>query len=163
MNNFITNSGDSTLKSRIATLIQESNELKFLVGFFYFSGINELFESLKKNANLTLKILVGLNVDSQAYGLVEFAEKAGKKRIERIEDYHDSVLRALNTDDFDNEVFYDQAEYIIGLILDNRIIIRKTAKPNHAKLYLFKLNESQVVRNNLFITGSSNLSKADRT
>jgi superfamily II DNA or RNA helicase/HKD family nuclease len=163
MNNFITNSGDSTLKSRIATLIQESNELKFLVGFFYFSGINELFESLKKNANLTLKILVGLNVDSQAYGLVEFAEKAGKKRIERIEDYHDSVLRALNTDDFDNEVFYDQAEYIIGLILDNRIIIRKTAKPNHAKLYLFKLNESQVVRNNLFITGSSNLSKAGLT
>ncbi len=160
MSNFITNTGNTSLKTRLSVLIKESQELKFLVGFFYFSGISELIESLKANADLTLKILVGLNVDVQNYGLVEYAEGAGKKKVERIEYYHESVLKALNNDVFDNEIFYEQAGYILDQIISNRIIIRKTSRPNHAKLYLFKLKEHQVVRINLFITGSSNLSKA---
>ncbi len=163
MSNFITNTGNASLKTRLSILIKESQELKFLIGFFYFSGISELIDSLKASPDLTLKILVGLNIDAQNYGLVEYAEKAGKNRIERIEDYHESVLKALNNDIFDNETFYDQAHYIIDQIINDRIIIRKTAKPNHAKLYLFKLKEHQVVRTNLFITGSSNLSKAGLT
>ncbi|MCX7985876.1 MAG: helicase-related protein, partial [Bacteroidales bacterium] len=36
---------------------------------------------------------------------------------------------------------------------------RKTFEPNHAKLYLFKLDDRQI-RKNLFITGSSNLTQA---
>ncbi|HNQ40285.1 MAG TPA: phospholipase D-like domain-containing protein, partial [Candidatus Cloacimonas sp.] len=160
MSNFITNTGNASLRTRLSVLIKESKELKFLVGFFYFSGISELIESLKANSDISLKILVGLNVDAQNYGLVEYAEKAGKKRVERIEDYHTSVLKALNNDIFDNEIFYEQAVYILDQIISNRIIIRKTSKPNHAKLYLFKLKEYQVIRSNLFITGSSNLSKA---
>lgn len=43
------------------------------------------------------------------------------------------------------------------LIKDDRLIIRKTNRPNHSKLYLFYLNENQIGRNKLFITGSSNL------
>lgn len=163
MSNFITNTGSAHLKNRLATLIKESEELKFLVGFFYFSGMKELIESLQANPGFTLKILVGLNVDAQNYGLVEYAGKEGQRRIERTEDYHESVLKALNNDAFDNATFYQQAEYIIDQIIAERILIRKTAKPNHAKLYLFKLKEHQVVRSNLFITGSSNLSKAGLT
>ncbi|MDD2261950.1 MAG: helicase-related protein [Clostridia bacterium] len=160
MSNFITNTQQKQLKTRLATLIKESEELKILVGFFYFSGITELIESMKANPEMNLKILVGLNIDSQSYGLVEYAERQSKIRIERIEDYHQSVLKALNNDAFDNEVFYQQAGFIIDQILADRIIIRKSGKPNHAKLYLFKLKEHQVVRDKLFITGSSNLSKA---
>ncbi|UOD33978.1 hypothetical protein DSN97_07330 [Deferribacteraceae bacterium V6Fe1] len=63
MSNFITNQPEKILKSRLNTLISVSNELKFLVGFFYFSGVQELYESLKRNNNFTLKILVGLSVD----------------------------------------------------------------------------------------------------
>lgn len=37
-NAFITNSQSRTLKKRLDELIQHSKELKFLVGFFYFSG-----------------------------------------------------------------------------------------------------------------------------
>ncbi|MFH1029684.1 MAG: helicase-related protein [bacterium] len=46
------------------------------------------------------------------------------------------------------------------MIQQNRLIIRKTYNPNHAKLYLFKLDKSQIGKSNLFITGSSNLTKA---
>ena len=160
MSNFITNSGQKSLRTRLSTLIKESEELKILVGFFYFYGIAELIDSLKKNPDLILKILVGLNIDAQSYGLVEYADKTSKNRIERIEDYHESVLKALNTDIFDNETFYEQARFIIDQIIADRIIIRKTLRPNHAKLYLFRLNALQIARDQLFITGSSNLSKA---
>ncbi len=35
MSNFITNAGNASLKTRLSVLINESQELKFLVGFFY--------------------------------------------------------------------------------------------------------------------------------
>ena len=84
MSNFITNTGSAQLKTRLSILIKESQELKFLVGFFYFSGISELIESLKANPDLTLKILVGLNVDAQNYGLVEYAKRQERKELNEL-------------------------------------------------------------------------------
>ena len=71
MVNFITNADQKRLGDRLVTLISQSRELKFLVGFFYFSGINELYESLKSNADAQLKVLVGLEVDKGVFGVVE--------------------------------------------------------------------------------------------
>jgi hypothetical protein len=43
-NNFITNNKQQkTLKGRLNTLISISDELKFLVGYFYFSGWSERY------------------------------------------------------------------------------------------------------------------------
>ena len=61
-NAFITNSKSRTLKKRLDELIHHSQELKFLVGFFYFSGWRELYESLKSQNDLTIKLLVGTEV-----------------------------------------------------------------------------------------------------
>jgi hypothetical protein len=47
-NAFITNSRAHTLKKRLQELIQHRKELKFLMGFFYFSGWRELYESLNR-------------------------------------------------------------------------------------------------------------------
>ena len=44
------------------------------------------------------------------------------------------------------------------MINEDRLIIRKTYKPNHAKLYIFRL-PGQIVRDRVFITGSSNLTR----
>jgi hypothetical protein len=53
-NNFITNSKESiSLKQRLQKLISASSELKFLVGFFYFSGWQEIYKSLQENSNVT--------------------------------------------------------------------------------------------------------------
>lgn len=161
MSNFITNEKDSVqLKTRITELITVALELKFLVGFFYFSGMRELIDSLKANEEVTLKILVGLEVDAQNYGLVEFADKTSKSNNERREDYQKSIVTALNNDAFDNQEFYEQAEFILDRIITGKIIIRKTLRPNHAKLYIFKLNKGQVGSSQQFITGSSNLTRA---
>ena len=85
-------------------------------------------------------MLVGLNVDATNYGLLEFAAQD-----EQISDeektYKVSPIgkKSLNTDNFDTEEFYEQVRFFIQLIRDDKLIIRKTYNPNHAKLYLFKL------------------------
>ena len=63
LNNFITNNKQQkTLKGRLNTLISIRDELKFLVGYFYFSGWSDIYLSLQKNPQQKLKLLVGLQV-----------------------------------------------------------------------------------------------------
>ena len=162
MSTFITNSGEKSLKERLNTLISKSEELKFLVGFFYFSGIRELYEGLKDKPDINFKVLVGLDVDKTNYGIIEVAEdeRFQTSDIEKIQRFLQSIKRSLNTDNFDNRDFYEQARFFIELIKNGSLIIRKTLFPNHAKLYIFKLSKEQIGRNKLFITGSSNLTKS---
>lgn len=164
MKNFISNSPQSKLKDRIIELVAKSKELKFLVGFFYFSGIRELYESLKNKDGVALKVLVGLNADTLTVGLTEYvADETHLSDEERVYRFFNSVKRSLNTDDFDNKDFYGQVRFFVRLIKEERLVIRKTYDPNHAKLYIFKLQDDQVGRQSLFITGSSNLTRAGLT
>jgi len=160
MPNFITNNQTNDLKKRLIELIQKSDELKFLVGFFYFSGIEELYEGLKSNPNIVTKVLVGLSVDRSNFGLIEFSENEQLSDEEKTYKFFESIKKSINTENFDTKEFYKQVHFFIKLIQEDKLIIRKTYKPNHAKLYIFKLDQSQVGKKNLFITGSSNLTKA---
>jgi len=162
--NFITNSATKQLKKRILELLSKSREIKILVGFFYFSGLKELYEGLKNNPDVKMKVLVGLNVDNTNYGLIEYAGKFRNiSDDERISHFFESIKKSINSEYFDNKDFYEQVKFFINLINENKLIIRKTFKPNHSKLYIFKLDPSQVARNALFITGSSNLTSAGLT
>ncbi|MFH1097604.1 MAG: TaqI-like C-terminal specificity domain-containing protein [Candidatus Desantisbacteria bacterium] len=108
MKNFITNNETTNLKKRLIELIQKSDELKFLVGFFYFSGIRELYEGLKENPVGTIKILVGLNVDKANFGLCEFADKDMQlSDEERYYKFLQSVKKSLNCEEFDTAEFYE--------------------------------------------------------
>ncbi len=164
MSNFITNTDSKDLKKRLIDLIQKSDELKFLVGFFYFSGIRELYKGLKEKPNQKIKVLVGLNVDATNYGVLELAGQDNQQSDEeKTYKFFQSVKKSLNTENFDTEEFYEQVRFFIQLIRDDKLMLRKTYNPNHAKLYLFKLEKGQVGRKNLFITGSSNLTRAGLT
>lgn len=160
MTNFITNEGASNLKKRLLELIKHSEELKFLVGFFYFSGIRELYEGLKENPDTHLKILVGLNIDQTNYGLIEYAETEQLTDEEKTYKFFESIKTSLNTENYDTQDFYGQFKFFLEMIHEGRLIIRKTYKPNHAKLYFFTMNATQVTSKKLFITGSSNLTSA---
>ncbi|MDD3861054.1 MAG: helicase-related protein, partial [Bacteroidales bacterium] len=165
-NNFITNNKDKqkTLKSRINKLIAISDELKFLVGFFYFSGWEEVYLSLKQNSTLKLKLLVGLQVDKLLNKVIEHSDQeVGMSQDEQFARFMTSVGFAINNDEMDTEAFYNQVVFFLEMIEEERLIIRKTENPNHAKLYLFKLNSEQADIQDMtgqFITGSSNLTKA---
>ena len=167
MKNFITNSDAENLKKRLRELINKSEELKFLVGFFYFSGIRELYAELKKNPQVIIKVLVGLNIDKLNYQLIEYADsddQSGRLSNEEISHkFFNSIKKSINSEQFDTPEFYEQVRFFVDLIEKNRLIIRKTIHPNHAKLYIFQLESEQVGRKNLFITGSSNLTKTGLT
>lgn len=164
MKNFITNSQSNNLKKRLIELISKSNELKFLVGFFYFSGIHELYDGLKQNPNAKIKVLVGLSTDKTNKGILELAEPDNQlSDEERSYKFLQSVKNSVNTEEFDTQEFYKQVKFFVELIKKDKLIIRKSYNPNHAKLYIFKLEKGQIGRKNLFITGSSNLTKAGLT
>jgi len=121
---FITNSkGNITLKERLKTLIEKSSELKFLVGFFYFSGIRELYETLKKlyeEGKLSkghIKILVGLDVDEGVYGIYEVAKKKNfYNRNFLKEEFFNSLKVAFNSKDIDTKEIYEQAGFFFKLL-----------------------------------------------
>lgn len=161
-NAFITNTKTKTLKKRIEQLIEHSQELKFMVGFFYFSGWQQIYQSLKENEQLKLKILVGLEVDSKLGKTMEYALSTDEiSNDEKSDRFFESLSNAINSDEMDVESFYEQVEFFICLVEEERLIIKKTADPNHAKLYLFKIKEElQGLTESKFITGSSNLTRA---
>ena len=157
----VKNEGAVNLENRLKQIIPLSDEIKILVGFFYFSGMDAIYEALKENKDLTLKILVGLDVDKGNYSLYEYGtESKGLSIEDRVDKFISSIKTVFNADMFDNKDFYEKSKFFLKMIEEGRLIIRKTRNPNHAKLYIFKLKNNQIIRNELFITGSSNLTKS---
>ena len=165
MSTFITNASHRSLKGRIRTLIQHSQELKFLVGFFYFSGWRELYDALKDREDLVLKILVGLDTDLLRGQVLELAvpEAHQMTQQELVEHFFNSLRIALRDEALDTQDFYEQVAFFLRMLQEGRLHIRKTLEPNHAKLYLFRLDrEGQLLMDKpgRFITGSSNLTRS---
>ncbi len=164
-NNFITNARQRTLKDRIHTLIQHSRELKFLVGFFYFSGWQELYQALQANKEQNLKVLVGLDTDLHFGRVFEVPDPNAdhSTQQELVGRFFASLCTALQDEALDTQDFYEQVSFFLGLLENGRLQIRKTLDPNHAKLYLFQLDEAGQTLTNTpgrFITGSSNLTRS---
>jgi HKD family nuclease len=163
-NAFITNAPSQILKKRLYELIQHSKELKFLVGFFYFSGWRELYESLKDKNELNIKLLVGLDVDRLLGTALEVAKDGSEASNDELADrFFASLHIALNDEDLDTQEFYEQVSYFLELLQNGRLEIRKTLEPNHAKLYFFKVKDEirgLLPQDGKFITGSSNLTRA---
>lgn len=164
--NFITNNKQQkTLKTRLNTLISISDELKFLVGYFYFSGWSDIYISLQNNPHQKLKLLVGLQVCNYLGNIIEYADQneENSSADEEFQKYLISLGFALNNEEMDTEEFYNQVGFFVQMIEEDRLEIRKTENPNHAKLYLFHLNEDQAEKQGMsgqFITGSSNLTRS---
>jgi len=159
---FITNEKTKTLKKRLTELIEHSEELKFLVGFFYFSGWSQIYESLKDRDDLEIKVLVGLDVDKKLFSIMEYAQQGDEKtNEEKADDFFESLSIAINSEQLDNEDFYRQVDLFVKLVEQDKLKIKKTQEPNHAKLYIFKIKEHlSGIADCKFITGSSNLTKA---
>ena len=152
MSTFITNHGNKDLKSRLQELIEISKELKFLVGFFYFSGIKEFYESLKnlydegKLSREHIKVLVGLNVDKGNYGLYEVATKL-KSKDEYFQALINSIKTAFTSQELDKQDIHDQVEFFVKLLEEKIIVIKKTKEPNHSKLYNLTEEEIKIIEN----------------
>jgi len=161
--NLITNR-DSLLNEVIHNILPSSQNLFFLVGYFYFSGFEMLYRSLEdKNLN----ILVGMEIEVDIQNKVKefyLAEKVERSRGSVRDSFYRSLVRLINdTDFFDSQEREEAFCLYLEKIKNGTLQIRKTKLPNHAKLYLFEHKDTHSengMNPGKLITGSSNLSQS---
>jgi len=160
-NHFITNSKESSLSNRMNNIMPSTDSLDFLVGYFYFSGIKEIYKNLDgKKVN----ILVGLELQENLMEKTAEFDFLQKKNAVSIEDERNSFYKSLvnmfgKTGYFDGmneeafKIYYNK-------IKDGTLTIRKTRENCHAKMYIFSYDDAhneEGENKGCVITGSSNL------
>jgi hypothetical protein len=154
---------EQSLFARLENLIAESEQMRVLVGFFYFWGITDLYKGLAANPDFAMQILVGLHAGDHAGAIVEFAEDhESATDQERRTAFLDSLRSVLRGSQLDTQKFYERASLFVDLVRSGRIELRKTREPNHAKLYHFSFRSTlaqHLGHHYAWITGSSNLTR----
>ena len=160
---FITNQsakGSAKLGDRLKELVGHADRLDMLVGFFYFSGVKILAEAFRDRPQMTLRVLVGMDAEFAMGQLVEIVQKGGSDSADAIrERFCESMKKILGSEAVDSQAFHERLQIFIDLLESKRLDIRKTRDPNHAKLYIFSMDETQVGTKKYWITGSSNFSE----
>jgi superfamily II DNA or RNA helicase/HKD family nuclease len=164
----ITNEGNNTLSFNLKSILPNCDRIDALVGYFYFSGFKDLHDELKDKK---IRILVGMDIDKKIIdrvstlkdfnldgGLVEtrVSTRSGVK-----EEYLDTFSKFFNdTDCFDSEESQGAFKIFLDKIVDGTLQIKKTAKPDHSKIYILH-NKPEFSMNGInpgmVIMGSSNL------
>jgi superfamily II DNA or RNA helicase len=156
---FITNQAENSLSSHINNILPKTDKLDFLVGFFYFSGIKEIYENIKDKK---MRILVGLNMETRILDVLHDIELKAKKHSSigaSKQDIYDLLIKIFSESDyFENTKTEEAFKIYYEKIKDGTLEIRKTNEPCHAKLYIFSYKETENGRDpGTVITGSSNL------
>ncbi|MBP9715065.1 MAG: helicase [Candidatus Pacebacteria bacterium] len=164
----ITNEGQNTLSLALKEILPKCDKIDALVGYFYFSGFQDLHNDLKDKK---IRILVGMDIDKKIIDKVsimkdlnfdshtvntQISSRSGAK-----EDYIENFSRIFNdTDYFDNEHSQNAFEIFLEKIKDGSLQIKKTAEANHSKFYILH-NKTEFSENGItpgvVIEGSSNL------
>ncbi|MDD4055956.1 MAG: helicase-related protein, partial [Bacteroides sp.] len=161
---FITNNKGTKSLSEIINgiLPKKATKVDFLVGYFYYSGMKEIYQNI---SDKHMRILVGLEMDDGFISNVIAFDKLKKKRVTSRQQIRDENLSTLvnlfnqtehfeiNNNDEAFKIYYEK-------IKNGTLEIRKTVEPSHAKMYIFSYgvenNEDGEVPGTI-ITGSSNL------
>lgn len=158
---FITNQ-NNLLSEVVKNILPYSDKLYFLVGYFYFSGFETIYKELEDKE---LKILVGLEIEKDLLNRVKEIQWLNQpsqiSRQDVRKKFNNAFVDFFNeTDFFDTHERQQAFKLFIKKIKNGSLEIRKTLKPNHAKLYLFQRKEEFTEKNTYpgtLITGSSNL------
>jgi len=149
----------------VKDFIPASERLNFLVGFFYFSGFTEIYKNI---GDKNVRILVGMDIEKKLNNkIVEFKLVNGINNNKQKSDnqikneFYNNLVNITNNTDFVDSVEKEKAfKIFLKKIKNGTLEIRKTRKPNHAKLYIFEISEEHSLRGQqpgYVVTGSSNL------
>lgn len=144
----------TSFKERLQSLISKSKELRALVGYFYFSGVGVLHDAIKNNPDIKLKILVGMEAEDHMGKIIELVKtQSGMDTGAYQTAFLDSLKSVFGSKGIDDVTFFERNKLFIELLREGRLEIRKTREPNHAKMYLFTMQNDEVD----WLTGSANL------
>ena len=160
---FITNQ-EKLLSDVVNNILPCAERLYFLIGYFYFSGFQEIY---KQVIDKGVKILVGLDIERDlANRIKEFQviQEVNTPRGKIKENYYKSLVQLFNdTDFFDSKEKQEAFRLFLDKMRDGTLEIKKTLQPNHAKLYIFK-NKKEFSQGDDYpgsvITGSSNFTRS---
>ena len=141
----------------------KASKLDFLVGYFYFSGIEEIYKNIDDKK---MRILVGLEMDKELQNKTSefdfFVKKQKSSRQDIREENYESLVSLFTKSDFFEGSKQEEAFKIYYEKIKNGTLeIRKTKEPCHAKMYIFSYKEEFTEDGETpgsVITGSSNLS-----
>ncbi len=106
----VKNEGNCNLENRLKQIIPLAEEIKILVGFFYFSGLDAIYEALKNNENLTLKVLVGQKVFDRLYVVNFFPTEKGENLTKQREIAENKLFLIHNSIGEDAKIFSPDEE-----------------------------------------------------
>ena len=161
---FITNKGEKSLSKVIQGILpSKASKLDFLVGYFYFSGIEEIYKNIDDKK---MRILVGLEMDKELQNKTSefdfFVKKQKSSRQDIREENYESLVSLFTKSDFFEGSKQEEAFKIYYEKIKNGTLeIRKTKEPCHAKMYIFSYKEEFAEDGETpgsVISGSSNLS-----
>lgn len=158
--NFIVNR-DKFLDEVIKSVMRSSNKMDFLIGYFYFSGFDLIADSVKEK---NIRILVGMDIDPHLKNkVIEFnyiTEQDSYDSDDKIRvNYIKNIISCYQTDEFDDEKHVHSFKLFLEKLKNGTLEVRKTLKPNHAKVYIFttRTEDDQAgTYKGTVITGSSN-------
>ena len=142
----------------LATKIKKCRQIDILTGYFFFDGFQAIQDALNENADITLRILVGMDAGIDAIGLIHeiyeyesshSSDNCSKKYAQQLKE----VLQKWPSEkltDTQSKAWKHYAE----MIHNGHLQIRKTREPNHAKVYIFHPKQGKVS----YTSGSSNFS-----
>ena len=162
---FITNQ-QRLLAEVVNNMLPNAKALHFLVGFFYFSGFEEIYANVKDKR---MRVLIGLETEQNIANTIR--EVAVVHPSSHTESNHEIIMRCFRsmvhmfgeTDYFDSKERQEAFLLFVEKIVNGTLEIRKTIEPNHAKLYIFETKDDVSEGGEYpgaVITGSSNLSRA---
>lgn len=160
---FLHNDGENSLSNVISLILpSKAKSMDFLVGYFYFSGLKEIYQHIEDKP---FRILVGMEME---HDLIQktaefdfFAKNNKSSRQESKQNYYNSLVKLFNESDyFENDADAKAFRIYYQKIKDGTLEIRKTKDPCHAKMYIFAYKD-ELTENGTdpgtVITGSSNL------
>jgi len=161
---FITNR-ERTLLEVIENISAHVENIYILVGFFYFSGFFRLQDVFKDK---NLRILIGLDIDVRLGRFltesdsIEPPKQSNQSRSDVKRQVFQKIVDMFSYSQLIDKRDIEQSfQLFVDKIKDGSLELRKTQKPNHAKLYLFEKKEEFSEGDEypgILITGSSNLS-----
>lgn len=164
----INNEKDNNLSDVIKKILPSTDRIDTLVGYFYFSGFQEIYKEL---VDKQVRILVGMEIDQQILNKISSIDineldnylrpaASSSKTISRENYYNEFVTIFNKTDYFDSNESLDAFEIFVKKIRNGTLEIKKTSSNQHGKFYIFhyKSEFSQGgMQPGMVISGSSNL------
>ncbi len=158
---FFTNEPGATLLDRFKQILVNAKYFDILVGFFRTSGFHLLYESFEPIEKI--RILVGMNVDSKTYDIIEQAKASTEFDFEPYKKAQDNLSNTVDNEMAESPDSYETelgVKKFIEYIKSGKIEFRIYPSRNiHAKVYInrYKEGDKDVGR---VITGSSNFTES---